>query len=445
MNFKFQILFVFVLFLTANCASEVNGENDKTVAERSKIALVEAEKNIEKFRKGNAEIELRNFNQKDLKIKIRQISHDFKFGCYLKIDGLNAEQTALYENYFKRLFNYAVIGTYWDVTENKRGEHFWTNFDREVEMAKRNDWRIQTAPILWGTNQAGTPNWLPKNKQELQNILSERIENYFENYSQTANEVEIINEPLAPETDVFASRLGKNYVETAFRQAKKIAPESRLMLNEYGVFGNVSENNYNFEKYFDLISELKARQVPFDVIGIQAHAKGEWFSPADVAEKLNHYAAQDKPIQITEFSAQTKKYDDRKTYERILGNYQTGIWTNEKQAEFYREFYIIAFGNNQVEAIIQWGLDDARAWLPGIGLIDENNQPKPNFAVLDELINKQWRTNLEIDLKNAQKTEFRGFFGVYEIEIISGGKVLSKQNFEIKKDTPNKFVIVSKQ
>lgn len=441
MKYWFALNVSLLLLFCANCAFSVRSESNPTVAEKSRIALLEAEQNIEKVRKGNALINLQNFKQKDLSIKVRQISHDFKFGCYLKIDGLTSEQTALYEKYFKQLFNYAVIGTYWDVTENKRGEHFWTNFDKEVAMAKRNGWRIQTAPILWGTNQAGTPNWLPKNKPELQNSLNERIKSYFEKYSEIANDVELVNEPLSPEPDVFANGLNSSYVETAFNQAKKLSPKNRLMLNDYGVFGSISANNYNNDKYFALISQLNKKQTPIDIIGIQSHANREWYSPADVAEKLDRYAALGKPIQISEFSTQTKNYDDRKTYERILGNYRSGIWTDEKQAEFYREFYTIAFGNQNIEAIVQWGLDDIRAWLPGIGLINEQNQPKPNFVVLDELISRKWRTNLEIDVKNAKNAEFRGFFGVYEIEVFSQGKSLAKQTFELKKDVLNNFVI----
>ncbi|HQU86242.1 MAG TPA: hypothetical protein PKY59_24145, partial [Pyrinomonadaceae bacterium] len=120
MNLKFTTLLLILLTFCVNCASSAKGGNASDVEEKSKIALTKAKENIEKFRKGNAVVNLKNFKQTDLQIKVRQISHDFKFGCYLKIDGLNGEQTALYENYFKRVFNYAVVGTYWDVTENKR-------------------------------------------------------------------------------------------------------------------------------------------------------------------------------------------------------------------------------------------------------------------------------------------------------------------------------------
>jgi GH35 family endo-1,4-beta-xylanase len=421
----------------------VSGGNSEIEA-KNKAAIEQADRNIEEFRKANAVIKLSGFKQKNVQIKIRQLTHSFKFGCYLKLDDLPPSQHALYEKYFNRLFNYAVIGTYWDVTENKRGEHFWTNFENEVAMAKRNNWQIQAAPILWGTNQAGTPNWLPNGREELREVLNQRVKRFFENYQNIVTDVEIVNEPLAPTNDLFAKRTDKFYLDAAFGQAKKAAPNSRLILNEYGVFGSVAANNYNYDKYYNLVNELKDRNVPFEIVGIQAHANREWYSPADVWEKLNRYAELGKPIQISEFSAQTRNYEDRTSREKIIGNYRSGVWNDELQAEFYREFYTLAFGHPQVEAIVQWGLDDVRAWLPGIGLIDKNGSPKPNFQVLDDLINRQWRTNLQINVNTAKNTEFRGFLGVYEIQVVADNKVLRRETVELKKDTKNEFTLSEK-
>lgn len=427
--------------LSASCV-KTSGQNSKLVEQQSRAALNNAEANIEKYRKGDATIRLEKFAGRDVTVKIRQLSHDFKFGCYLKIDGLDKQQTALYESYFKRLFNYAVVGTFWDVTENKRGEHFWPNFENELAMARRNGWRVQAAPLIWGTNQAGTPKWLPRKRDELAGVVNSRISRFFINYNDRVDDVEVVNESLTPEPDVFAKTLGADYVREAFVEARKSAPNARLMLNDFGVFGVTEPNSKNRDRYFELIDGLVKKGAPIDVVGIQAHNNREWLSPADVAAQLERYATLGKPIQISEFSAQTKNYDDRKSFERITGNYREGVWDDAKQAEFYREFYMIAFGNPSVEAIVQWGLDDTRAWLPGIGVIGENLKPKANFDVLDELINRTWRTNLELHTKGASFTEFRGFFGLYEIEVTTAdGKVLAKETMEIRRDSKNELVL----
>jgi GH35 family endo-1,4-beta-xylanase len=190
-----------------------------------------------------------------------------------------------------------------------------------------------------------------------------------------------------------------------------------------------------------LLKTLIEKKVPLDVIGIQAHANGEWFEPADVAGQLERYAALGKPLQITEFSAQTLNYDDRKTPINISGTYRTGVWDAEKQAEFYREFYTVSFGNPQVEAIVTWGLDDERSWLPGIGLIDEKGEPKPAYKMLERLIKQEWKTKID-DITNEQGIyNFRGFFGDYEVEVMFKTKSLKQAKFALQTGKINKWEI----
>ena len=92
-----------------------------------------------------------------------------------------------------------------------------------------------------------------------------------------------------------------------------------------------------------------------------------------------------------------------------------------------------------MEAITTWGLDDERAWLPGIGLIDENGDVKPNYKILDRLINDEWRTNLQTKTA-AGNAAFRGFYGIYEVEVSVNGKRV-KAKFELKKNDKNEWIL----
>jgi len=446
-RFETYLWLILILSFSPSCRLSATAENDLTVQDdarktRNETALSQARENIEKFRKGNAQIKVLDSKGKSIgqaQIKITQLSHDFKFGCYLKIDDLAPEKLPEYEKHFARLFNYAVVGTYWDFVENKRGIENWSWFERETALAEKLNLKIQAAPILWGTNAAGTPSWLPTNKTGLSEILENRVKSSLTKNKNNVGEWEIVNEPLAPKTDFFAKVIGADYIKTAFSQARQSAPEKRLLINEYGVFGADKKHNYNRDKYLELLQKMTAEKVPFDVIGIQAHASGEWFEPANVAEQLDRYAALGKPLQITEFSAQTLDYDDRKTPLDISGAYRSGVWNADRQAEFYREFYTVAFGNPQVEAITTWGLDDKRAWLPGIGLINENGDVKSNYKMLDRLINDEWRTNLQTNTV-ADSAKFRGFYGIYEVEVLAGGKRV-KAKFELKKNDKNEWIL----
>lgn len=439
---------VLTLIFSASCNRAATAKDDvpaedKLKDARNEAALRQAQENIERFRKGDVQIRILDAKGnpvRNAKLNIKQISHDFKFGCYLKIDDLAPEKLPAYEKHFAELFNFAVVGTYWRFVENKQGVENWDWFEREVALSRKLGVPVEAAPILWGTNKAGTPKWLPQNKDELLPVLRTRLESTLTKYADVVDDWEIVNEPLAANTDVFAQAIGREYIESAFLLARKTAPTKRLMLNESGIFGASEARNRNRDKYFDLLKTLVEKGTPVDIIGIQAHANGEWYEPANVAEQIDRYAALGKPIQITEFSAQTFNYQDRKTPQNISGNYRSGVWDAESQAEFYREFYTIAFSRPQVEAIVQWGLDDERAWLPGIGVIDVNGNPKPNYKALDHLLNNQWRTTLQIQSGKSEMTKFRGFYGKYEIEVVANGKT-TKTTFVLKRNNQNEWLV----
>jgi endo-1,4-beta-xylanase len=434
--FFWFFLFVALQFSTS-CSRNISAET-KYTPERNKAALKSAISNIEKFRKGNASIRFGG-RPRDSVVRIRQISHDFKFGCYIKLDDLDPADLAGYESAVSRIFNYAVLGTYWDFIEPVRGQRNWKWFDREVEFASRNGMRVGAAPVLWGTNGFGTPKWLPQLQTQLTPVVEERINDAISR-SDLPEDWEIVNEPLGLERDFFAVNIGSSYVGSSFLAARKIAPRKRLMINDFGLFGQAARNNYNKENYFGLLRQLIAEGVPIDIIGIQAHSNGEWFEPADIADTLARYATLNKPLQITEFSTPTHDFDSPETPLRIDGSYRSGIWNEERQAEYYREFYTIAFGEPSVEAIVTWGLDDKRAWLPGIGLVDPDGRRKSNFMVLDGLINGEWRTDFRVRTADGLPVEFRGFFGKYEITVTDRGKVV-KKIFELRKNSGNDWLI----
>ncbi len=436
------------LILNLSCrtsATSVSENSDAKAlqAAKNRAAIESAKKAIEQHRKGEIRIRVVDGSGRpvpDAHLEIKQLSHDFKFGCYLKIDDLDPAKLPDYERNFSGLFNYAVIGTYWDATENRHGEENWTWFDRETELALSLELRIQAAPILWGTNKYGTPAWLPREKKDLAATLERRVKSVVTK-NEKVTDLEIVNEPLARKNDVFASLGTDEYISAAFKTAQQASPNGRRLLNEYGVFGSLPEHNYNRDRYLDLVQRLLANGVPIDVIGIQAHANGEWYEPSNVAEQLVRYSTLGKPIQITEFSAQTRDYYDRKTAQPISGKYREGVWDGDRQAEFYREFYTVAFGNPNVEAITTWGLDDERAWLPGIGLISENGAPKPAYRELERLINSEWKTNSAATTDTDGRVALSGFFGKYEVTATTKARKKVSARFTLSKDNPNNWVV----
>ncbi|MBP7377842.1 MAG: hypothetical protein KA956_15350, partial [Pyrinomonadaceae bacterium] len=132
--------FAFLAILNFGCSTSARSVSAEPEREqRNRIAMESAKASIDKFRKGEINITVVDETGRPVpnaEITIQQISHTFKFGCYLKIDDLDPAKLPNYQRRFSALFNYAVIGTYWDANENKRGEENWLWFDREAELAR---------------------------------------------------------------------------------------------------------------------------------------------------------------------------------------------------------------------------------------------------------------------------------------------------------------------
>lgn len=442
-----RALLLFIAVVTAlmpSCTAFANPSDAKKREERNQNALASARESIEKYRKGDVAVTVVDSSGrplKDARVEIRQTSHAFRFGCYVKLDDLAEENSAAYELYLSKLFNYAVVGNYWDFIEAEQGKENRVWFERETGLARKLGMGIGAAPILWGTNRYGTPKWLPRDGDQLREAIRKRVAGTITTGGSIVDDWEVINEPLSRDQDYFARYAGPQYIQAAFDVAREIDPGRRLMINEYGIFGSVAAHRYNRDRYFELVKSLLDRGAPIDLIGIQAHSLGEWFEPADVAEQLKRYAKLGKPIQITEFSAQTHDFRVRNRAMPILGTYRDGIWDDDLQAAFYREFYTVAFGVPEVEAIVTWGLDEERAWLPGIGLIDLNNRPKPAFRTLDDLINREWRTSISTKTDANGQVLFRGFYGDYVTEVMRNGGRILRSEFKLERAKPNVWTV----
>jgi endo-1,4-beta-xylanase len=64
---------------------------------------------------------------------------------------------------------------------------------------------------------------------------------------------------------------GLDYIRTAFRVTREVAPAAKLYINDYNT--NVPAKR---DKLHDLVSQLKAEGVPIDGVGHQMHVNVDW-------------------------------------------------------------------------------------------------------------------------------------------------------------------------
>ena len=391
------------------------------------------EQEIERNRKGNFTLKV----PAGAKVEICQLSHDFTLGANLfMLDQMEtAEKNEKYKAYFKKCFNTATIGFYWDTLEPEEGKPRYAAdspfiyrrppIDSCVEFCEENGITPKAHCLNY---DHFSPEWVrERSVPEIKEALIKRFESLAERYGKRIPCWEVFNELLIQNgTTPFYNE--EDLMRWSFAQAERYFPENTLMVNEsnYAVFSckHVRQNVANCRNpYFMLCEKALAEGCRVDAVGMQFH----FFIPKEFAEAgakmmfdlKHHYAVLDqmaklgKPLQITEvtFSA----------YEDTPEAYAF-------QAEVLRLFYRLWFSHPAMEGAIYWNLPDGYAFNaePGDfsggenmyrgGLLDFDLEPKPAYNALYDLFHKEYHTELTQTADENGEVSFRGFYGTYRVK-----------------------------
>lgn len=206
----------------------------------------------------------------------------------------------------------------WGSVEATRDVMNWTELDAAYIRAKSNSLPFRFHVLIWGAQQPAWIRDLPDAEQ------LEEINEWFAAVAARYPDIdylEVVNEAFRDQPDItwkwltfvdnstdpncgnYKKALGGNgttgwdWVLNAFRLARQYFPNTKLMLNDYGIIsdGNATNN------YVALINLLKAENL-IDVIAEQAHAfNTSGASATNLTNNLNTLSATGLPIWITEF------------------------------------------------------------------------------------------------------------------------------------------------
>ncbi|MDP3176159.1 MAG: endo-1,4-beta-xylanase, partial [Phenylobacterium sp.] len=257
-----------------------SGTTAQTVSksETEQQMLKKADENIEKFRKGNAEIQFKDKDGRpiqNVKVELVQKSHDFLFGCIIfdLVNDKNTYQPELFKERFKKLFNLAVFPFYWSAYENQQGKPQWTKMTSTLEWCKLNGITTKGHPLVWACH-SGAPKWLKDyDADAATDLLKARVINTVAGFKGQINLWDVVNEPVNVRSwnnklknfdsendwDVQDSISEiADYVEKSLRWAHSANPEATLLINEYNSIPKVSVRS----RYARLLKELQKRNAP---------------------------------------------------------------------------------------------------------------------------------------------------------------------------------------
>lgn len=387
------------------------------------------ERNIEKYRKSDAVVEVRDAAGKpvaDAKVELRQTGHEFLFGCNAFVLGQLEDQAMeqRYEEAFARIFNFATVPFYWEGTEPAQGELRYEEPARDLwrrppparflPWAEKNGITLKGHPLLW---HAYNPAWLPKEADPLRELYRKRFKEIASRFGDEIGIWDVVNESLVCKKDYPLLTPDLDYVRWAFAEAAPLFPETMtLMINEVTSF---NFKPYETNPYVAQIKKLLSQGAKIRGIGLQYHffrrekldayLAGTECDPAALLDLYEKFAEFKRPLYITEITFPS-----------------AGEGGGALQAEVVADHYRLWFAAPTMAGITWWNLGDGTA-VKGEneakgGLLDETLQPKPAYRALEDLIKKTWTTRATVRTDAQGRAPFRGFHGAYRYTVQAGGK-----------------------
>ncbi|MDR7280640.1 endo-1,4-beta-xylanase [Catenuloplanes atrovinosus] len=277
-----------------------------------------------------------------------------------------------YKNIADTEFNLVVAenAMKWDATEPSRNSFDYTAGDAVASYAASGGKQLYGHALVWHQQY---PAWVDgiTGGADLLAAMRNHISNVAGHYAGQVVAWDVVNEAFedngARRQSIFQQRIGDSYIEEAFKAARAADPAAKLCINDYSTDGI----NPKSTAIYNLVRDFKARGVPIDCVGFQAHLiLGQ--VPSDLQANLQRFADLGVDVRITEL-------DVRMTTPADASELAT-------QRSDYQKVFTACANVTRCTGVTVWGITDRYSWVPdvfqgyGAALMwDENYARKPAY------------------------------------------------------------------
>ncbi|MDM7926898.1 MAG: endo-1,4-beta-xylanase [bacterium] len=253
----------------------------------------------------------------------------------------------------------------WGSVEYTRDSYNWAELDKAYNYARTNGFPFRFHCLVWGKQQ---PGWIADldSAQQAEEV-EEWIRTAGERYPE-ADYVEVVNEAIEFQPydyyPVYRNALGGagatgwDWVIRAFEIAREAFPDSKLLLNEYNLFGGAK----SITTYLKIVNLLKERGL-IDGVCEQGHFL-ESVGAATIKSRLDQLASTGLPVQITEFDL--------------------NIADDTAQLNKYKAIFPALWEHPSVEGVTFWGYIEGTMWRADGWLVSSRGVERPAMVWLKE-------------------------------------------------------------
>ena len=262
------------------------------------------------------------------------------------------------------------------LTTNRGGAYNWAYADQMVNRMLENGIPVHGHVLVW---YDWTPEWMTQGtRTEVEDNLKNYITDVLAHYHGRIHSWDVVNEAM--ENDLSAAdaagdwrkclrtnvpwyrALGADYIETAFRTARKADPDITLYYNDYTM-----EDPHKTEAIRKMIHEINNRYKEetgqernlIEGLGIQAHYQLKDFNENKVRSSLDKLTTLNIELSISELDVTTAGYETGGGKDTVMSEHDTTL-----QAMIYaRLFRIYREYAAYLSRVTFWGIDDHSSWL----------------------------------------------------------------------------------
>ncbi len=231
-----------------------------------------------------------------------------------------------------------------------------SGMDYLYEYAKSSGLRLRGHPLLWHSR---IPSHIKVGIEEgrARTLMADHFRTVIGRYGNLIDSWDVVNEAIYPEDkheyglreSPWFRALGPKYVEEAFILARSMAPNARLVYNDYNIEYDRRKAGY----VLALLRRLVKEKAPVDAVGLQSHlwATGKKIDHAGLSDFCKEVRDLGLDILITELDVRERKFDipfhERDaTVAGVVEDYLESIFQYGPPKEF-----------------VFWGLSDRYSWL----------------------------------------------------------------------------------
>jgi endo-1,4-beta-xylanase len=299
-------------------------------------------------------------NGGEVSLKAAAGAHGRLFGCAVDIGQLRRDDSLRELVMEQANILVAENGMKWEPLRPAVDRFDFVASDALVDFAEQHGMKVRGHNLCWHRQ---LPSWFagaatPANARDL---LTKHIETVAGRYAGRMHSWDVVNEAILPgdkqpnglRLSPWLTLAGPEYIELAFRTARKADPKALLAYNEYGIEAEDAKSEAKRAAVLTLLRGLQAKQVPLDALGIQSHIQYGQRYGKGLTDFMAAVRGMGLKIFITEMDV-----NDRELAEDAAVR-------DEAVAALYGSYLDVVLAEPAVTCVLTWGITDRHTWLNG--------------------------------------------------------------------------------